>query len=114
MRSMPEATKRARDEFRLEHIYCMSCGALASDVHEICRGPHRARAVTERCTWLLLCRRCHDDMDGYAEWPIEKQLGCKLVHDPNWFDLDRVNEIRGRAPGAITLADIVPYLEVKE
>jgi len=61
----------------------------------------------EPCTWLALCRDCHDAAGDYSEWPITRQLAAKLLADPGRFDLRRFNEIRGRAPGAITLSYLV-------
>ena len=51
-------------------------------------------------------------MGGYAQWPIERQLALKMLVDPQYFDLLKICELRGRAPTAIVLEDVVPYLEM--
>ena len=104
--------RQARNEYRNKH--CQLCHWLkATDCHEIARGPARKAALECRSTWLALCRPCHEKLGDYSEWPVERQLALKLVVDPEHFDLVKVNRIRGRADGAITLADIVPHLKVR-
>ena len=96
-----------RQRFRREHAVCWLCGAPGTDVHEIARGCHRKRGVQERCCWVMTCRTCHDDKLGnYAIWPPERQLALKLIHDPEAYDRQRVNEIRGRVPDAISETDV--------
>lgn len=93
---------------------CQVClSRLADDVHEIARGPARATAFSERLSWLAVCRSCHEAMGDYAAWPIERQLAVKLVVDAEHFDLAGFNELRGRAAGAITLADVAEFLKVE-
>ncbi len=104
----------SRHEFLLDHMYCMVCGSYACDVHEMARGCHRSVAVKHRCCWLSLCRQCHEEMDDYAVWPLTRQLAVKLLKDPEYFDLLKFNSIRGRAPGAITLAEVVAHLCMEE
>jgi len=36
----------------------------ASDVHEVTAGRYRAKAVKEWRTWIVLCRECHDAIQG--------------------------------------------------
>lgn len=86
---------------------------LATDLHEIARGIHREEATKHPEAWLLLCLWCHEEMGDYSRWPLARQLALKLVADPTRFDLAKINEIRGRAEGAIDLADVGKYLELK-
>ncbi len=82
-------------------------------VHHIARGVHRRSALMEPCATVTVSLEGHDVIEG---WPIEKQLAAKLCASPEQaaeVDLPRFNEIRGRAPNAITIADIAPYLELK-
>ena len=110
---MDSKTKAARAAFCQEHEHrCFSCGGAGSDVHEMARGCHRSVAVRERCCWLLLCRPCHEEMDDYSIWPLTRQLALKLISDPIYFSPERFNEIRGRAPGAITLSEVVVHLQM--
>ena len=82
-------------------------------MHEIARGSHREAAFVDPATWLVLCRNCHEKLGDYRLWPIARQLALKLVADPQRFDLAKINSIRGRSEGAIDMADIASYLEVK-
>ena len=106
------AIKREREEYREEFHICQVCNrALATDVHEVARGSHRAKAKLERCCWLAVCAPCHSEkLSDYSQFPITRQLAVKLVADPKFFDLKRFNEIRGRSPEAITLEDLQKWL----
>jgi len=62
---------------------------------------------------LALCQvPCHEAMGDASEWSLTRQLALKLVRDPSRFNLERFNEIRGRAEGAIELADVVKHLDL--
>lgn len=103
---------------RLEYLFAaghcqVCCDSRPVDVHEIARGPARSRALGERCTWLALCRECHERVGDYEQWPIIRQLAVKLLADAEHFDLELFNSIRGRAAKAITLAEIVEHLELR-
>ncbi|SVB67426.1 uncharacterized protein METZ01_LOCUS220280 [marine metagenome] len=77
--------------------FCQLCGEPATDTHEIARGPSRLAAQAERCCLLHLCRDCHEEMGDYSRWPVERQLVLKQLVDPEGYDLDRFNQIRGRS-----------------
>ena len=84
-------------------------------VHEIAKGPCRAEALKHRACCLVVCDECNSGpLCDYSIWPIERQLAVKLLTDPGHFDLLLFNEIRGRAPTAITIADLVPFLELRK
>lgn len=107
--------KPIRESYKAEWVMCqVCCQRVAVDLHEIARGIHRAAAISEPCTFLCLCRGCHDKLGDMREWPICRQLAAKLLADPAKFDLARFNEIRGRAEGAITMSDVVMYLQLKD
>ena len=98
---MNKATKDARLNYKLDADRCQVCSTcMATDVHEIASGAARQAAVSERCAWLAVCRVCHHNLHDYTAWPLEKTLALKLLKDPNWFDLAKINELRGRAPTA--------------
>lgn len=100
-----------RNEFLLEMGACAVCRQCpAEQCHEISRGPARDASLSRRETWLGVCSTCHDLLDDYSQYPIERQLAIKLLVDPEWFDIRAVNELRGRAPDAITLPEVVDYL----
>ena len=104
-----------RERYLRTAVLCDVCGRVEpKDVHEIARGPARNKAVTERCTWLAVCRACHEDLDDYKTWTLARQLAVKLVVDPEFFDLDKFNALRGRSSRAITLVDVADYLDVRE
>lgn len=49
---------------------CFQPGNAASlDLHEIPAGAHRHRAAGQPLCWLVLCRKCHEEVQGidYAE-----------------------------------------------
>lgn len=104
----------ARSAFKSWAHKCMLCRVReVVDVHEICNGPARQKALGMRETWLAVCRCCHEDLDDKRLWPVTRQLAVKLLRDPDWFDPQVVNELRGRDPEAITIIDIAPHLELK-
>jgi len=88
-----------RFEYKCEFPSCMLCGGQTSDVHEIARGVHRHESVKWRAAWLSLCRFCHGKMD---RWTIPQQLALKALRDPESYDREKVNELRGRALNAVT------------
>lgn len=86
---------------------------VATEIHHVARGQHRRAALMEECATAPVSEEGHRLMES---WPIEKQLAAKLCASPEQaaeVDLPRFNELRGRAPGAITIADLAPYLELK-
>lgn len=98
-----------REAFRLEFPKCMVpwCLRPALEVHEIARGPARKQAVGERCTWLHVCRLCHTDMGQYSRWPLVRQYALKALADRAYYDRLRLNELRGRAPNAISEREVL-------
>jgi hypothetical protein len=87
----------------------MNCGSLAVDCHEICRGPARERCLREPRLWLALCRPCHDAMDDYSQWPLARQIACRILWELGqtvWV----CNEVRGRPQTALTVDEILVFL----
>ncbi len=90
------------------------CHYKATEVHEIARGPARAKAYQYRECWLALCRECHEEMGGYGVWPLERQLAVKMLVDYDYFNLLLFNWLRSRGPEAVTVPDVLPYLALAE
>ena len=99
----------ARLQFTMDCVDCMVCGRQGTDTHEIARGAYRKQAVKQRCAWLRLCRECHNAMDDYSEWPIARQLALKKLQDPQYYDRQAVNRLRGRHDNAITEGEVEAY-----
>lgn len=77
------------------------------------KGCHRGQAIKggNRFAWFVACNDCNQGcLNDYSIWPLERQLAAKKIHDPENFDLVAFNTLRGRAPDAITEADIRPWL----
>lgn len=107
-----ESSTTARTEFRLEFPRCWVCGDDSTDVHEIARGPARHISVLDRAAWVMLCRRCHNDLGGLTAWPVERQYALKALWDPEWYDRPKLNTMRCRAAEAITEGDV--WRQVRE
>lgn len=103
---------RSRREYREAFPTCQLCQCQQTDdVHEIVRRSKSSKSVEHRCTWLALCRQCHDDeVADYSRWPLARQLALKKCVDPDWFDLPKINELRGNSPTEFELSDLAPYL----
>lgn len=72
------ATSPARKQYLATHA-CALCGGMASDVHEIARGPSRDLAYTDADGWLAVCRTCHETLGDYTQWPVPKQIALKML-----------------------------------
>lgn len=108
------ATSVPRKSFKAEFRMCMLCNKRkATDVHEIVTRAKSAKSVEQRCSWLCLCRTCHDDEVGdYSRYPISRQLALKLVADPMAFDLAAINKLRGNDPNEFTMGDVTRWLKM--
>ena len=84
----------------------MVCEDEGTDIHEIVRGAHREAAYQDRCTWLRLCRECHEQMGDLEIWPIAMQYSLKMYGDPKYYDRIQCNRLRGRADNAIDEKDV--------
>lgn len=118
--SKKRATLRAivnpgRKGFLLLHPVCMLCGKRKSeDVHEIARGNAREGCLSYPELQLAVCRTpCHDDLDDLKLWPPERQMFARMMYDLK-AELLTLNELRGRAETAITIRDVVQYLEMED
>ena len=112
-RAKREADKR-RNAFRKEQVRCCKCGLAYGeplDVHEIAAGGSRAQSARERCAWLLLCRTCHNEVQGWPREKMVQQYALKKRSDPDYYDRVALNRIRGRADDAITEAEVDEAME---
>lgn len=113
------AVKGPREDYKLAHPHCMVCGGRTVDVHELCAGPARVKAIEHAYTWLTVCRGpgtndCHEWLHDANAWPLARALAVKLLNDSDNFDLVAVNVLRGRDESAITMADVVRHLQLLE
>lgn len=100
-----------RKTFLLEWPKCMICRKAPScDAHEITRGIGRQHALVNERLMLSVCRRCHSKIDDASQWPIEKQLALRTVHEIEASVLDAC-EARGRDAEAIDAAEVYEYME---
>jgi len=98
-----------RREFVKAAGRCWTCQkSRATDCHEMASGTHRDAALSERCTWLAVCTMCNCyRLTDRVEWPLVRQLAIKWLNDPEHLDVERFNELRGRAKTAITWTEVV-------
>lgn len=91
-------------------VYCTVNDATCID--HIAGGASRHNALSERCACNASCLSCNlGDANDPTKFPILRKLAVKLVTDGEFFDLAKFNSLRGRAPNAITLADVSAFLE---
>lgn len=105
--------KPVRDALRAEVAECEVCGndRVSFDVHEICRGVHRQKALDKRYALLLVCRSCHEELGYAGEWPEERQLALLAERRPLDFDLVAyLNLTNPNAPRRIEIEEIEAYM----
>lgn len=91
-------------------VYCTVNDATCID--HIAGGASRHKALEERCACNASCLPCNlGDANDPTKFPLFRKLAVKLVTDGEFFDLEKFNRLRGRAPNAITLADITAFLD---
>lgn len=101
-RELLKVFEPARQAFRDDWPCCWVCGEPADDVHEVARGVNRAQALGERCAWIRCCRSCHEALGDYGRWPLVWQYALKMLWEPEHYDRQGLNRLRGRAPEAIS------------
>ena len=99
-----------RRAFKEEFPRCWFCGAPTTDCHEITNGPCRKAAYGQRCTWGAACNNCNcNELTNKIKWPVARQLVVKWINDREYWDLDKVNEIR-TGIGLIHWPDVVVWI----
>jgi hypothetical protein len=104
--------KPVRDELR-RLGRCEICGNVRGrfDVHEICRGVNRDKALDKPYALLLVCRACHDRMDSASEWPEAKQLAALARSRPKDFDLAAYLGLTSpNAPYRIEISEVLEHM----
>lgn len=82
------------------------------DVHEICRGVHRQKALDKRFALLVVCRRSHEELGSARKWPEARQLAVLAQSRLYDFDLESYLELTNpRAPNRITLEEVIEYMD---
>lgn len=101
-----------REALRSEVHGCEICGYVGPfDIHEVCRGVNRSKALDKRFALLVVCRRCHEELGSASQWPQARQLAvlaeCRLFD----FDLKSYLELTSpRALNRITLEEVQEYM----
>lgn len=105
--------KPFRDKYLASKLLCEVCIKRPPiEVHEITRGAAREASLDKPEVVLAVCRKCHDDLDDHAKWPVTRQLAVKFLRSPKLLNLDVANKLRGRSANAITMEDVVVHLEL--
>lgn len=113
-RKLYHDAKPIRDGLRESVARCEACGrsGCTLDVHEICRGRHRQRALGSLFALLLVCRTCHDELGSAAKWPEARQLA--LLAESRLYDWDLPRYLRLTNPRAmkrIELHEVLAYMK---
>lgn len=104
---LQRAVSKPRQAFLAEHPTCWACGEENSEhVHEMASGPDRGKALVDRAAWFAVGRKCHRAIHESSKWPLAKQLALKKKFDPEHYNRQRVNELRGRARDAVTAKQV--------
>ena len=94
--------------------FCWVCSSSSGlFVHEMASGAFREKAFADRITWVVACSLCNTSggpLHSRADWPLPKQLALKWIHDRGYFELEKFNLLRSRAPGAIEMREVVPHI----
>ena len=85
-----------RDLFRHENPICQwpYCIARAEVLHEIARGAVRGKALDQPAALLHLCHKHHTLVHNRPS--VARDLAVKQQANDGTYDLDKVNELRGR------------------
>lgn len=120
---MPRVSKKRKDvrkavspkeqEFLSQFPMCVYCGVRrATGVDHIARGCSRHKAIEDRAAWNASCWECNSgDANDHQKFPIERKIAVKICTDGEFASIEKINQMRGRAAGAITLADVSAFLE---
>jgi excisionase family DNA binding protein len=82
------------------------------DVHEICRGVHRQKALDKRFALLVVCRKAHIELGSAAKWPEARQLAFLAKSRLYDFDLEAYLALTSpKAKNRITLDEVIQYMD---
>lgn len=104
--------KPIREALRSEVQRCEVSGAVGPfDVHEICRGVNRSKALDKRFALLVVCRAAHEELGSASKWPEARQLAVLAERRLFDFDLKAYLELTSpKAPKRITLEEVQKYM----
>ena len=107
------STKIGRSTWGMQFPTCWVCEQPEGighylEIHEIARGVHRSKAITEPCCWMRVGSSCHDTLAGMS---IAQQLALKFLNDPENYDRAKVCQIRGRADTAVTEDEVLEEVD---
>lgn len=107
-----QEARPVREALRSEAGRCEISGALSPfDVHEICRGVNRSKALDKRFALLVVCRLAHEELGSASKWPEAKQLAVLAERRLFDFDLKAYLELTNpRAPSRITLEEVLEHM----
>lgn len=111
--------KPVRDSLRESVGRCEVCdrayftgSVVPLDVHEICRGVHRQKALDKPFALLVVCRWCHEHLGSAKLWSEEKQLALLAERRLQDWDLEAYLQLTSpRAPRRITMEEVVVHLK---
>jgi len=109
--------EQAIEGMRLDYWDCWMCGWVygkyfphsrppSLEIHHI--GGRNHPEAHERANLARLCSHCHHDVvhkDLVGTLP--RLLALKAIHDPDHYDRELVLRCRGKAPTAITEAEMI-------
>ena len=101
-----------REALRSEVDRCEISGAVGPfDVHEICRGVNRQKALDKRFALLVVSRLAHEELGSASKWPEARQLAILAERRLFDFDLKAYLDLTSpRAPYRITLREVLQYM----
>lgn len=101
--------KPIRDEYRAMFPKCQypKCWRPGEEIHEISRGPARAKSLGVRAALLHLCSIHHAIVQPM---PIVAQLALKKLKDLAGYCRVTVNRLRGRQDEAITEDEVDQWI----
>jgi excisionase family DNA binding protein len=104
-----------REALRSEVERCEISGAVGPfDVHEICRGVNRQKALDKRFALLVVSRLAHDELGSASKWPEARQLAVLAERRLFDFDLKAYLQLTSpRAPNRITLEEVLQFMSDK-
>lgn len=103
---LKQKVKAIREQYAESHQQCQffNCPKMGEQTHEIARGPSRGLSLGDDCALLRLCFHHHNWLHRH---PIfEYGVAVKWFANDGTFDLLRLNELRGRAPGSVDYEDV--------
>lgn len=111
-RKRNQEARPIREALRSEVQRCEISGAVGPfDVHEICRGSHRNKALDKRFALLVVCRLSHEALGSAKVWPEARQLAVLAERRLFDFDLKAYLELTSpRAPNRITLEEVEEHM----